>query len=442
MKRFSVVAWISALLLSTPVFSGELAESIFLAPEFPAREAGKDALASFDKTINKIRVRIFPHLENRPPQGQDRRIDQVTLKTSGECHVFEAWQNPPEKGELLLYSASVIELRSAEFSEPLWIECTEPVRVVREGGKKSFHYSGPIFATVSSTAGGRPIVELVNILSMPDYLNGVVPIEMPSTWHPEALKAQAVAARTYAYYHLALARKNHPKRNWDVDDTVLYQAFTGIEHRKDSTDRAVSETEGQVLLYKDQVPQAFFSADSGGYTADPMFVWGVHAPYCSSKPEIYDEAAIDQKRWGTWKRNTDLGEINRALQRRGFLSSSQVLTALWLYSEDLSASGRVGQLKGRLDSGQVISIPGNTFRFSLGLRSTRFTLALGSGGSGTYLISGRGHGHGVGMSQLGAHTMATSMGYKHAAILKFYYSQVNLCTIDSRNQSAEITVCR
>ena len=112
-------------------------------------------------------------------------------------------------------------------------------------------------------------VEAINILSMDDYLRAVVPAEMPASWAIEALKSQAVAARSYAYVRLK------PGKDFDVKPTTANQVYSGYSHEKAASNLAVSSTSGQVVMYSGKVADAFFFAIGGGATENNEDVWGV-----------------------------------------------------------------------------------------------------------------------------------------------------------------------
>ncbi|NTW05112.1 MAG: SpoIID/LytB domain-containing protein, partial [Peptococcaceae bacterium] len=128
-------------------------------------------------------------------------------------------------------------------------------------------------------------IMLVNSLPLEEYLYSVVPGEMPASWQLEALKAQAVAARTYA-----LVKKNSANNNiYDVLPTTANQVYKGYNSENASSSRAVSETRGQVLEYLDQPITAFFHSSSGGFLESSQDVWSTRLEYFEDKPDPYDQ---------------------------------------------------------------------------------------------------------------------------------------------------------
>ena len=123
---------------------------------------------------------------------------------------------------------------------------------------------------------------LINKLDMEDYLRGVVPSEMPSSWAFEAHKAQAVAARSYAYANLG----KRGKYGYDLKDTPEDQAYNGASAETDNTDQAVKDTEGIVILYDAKIIPAYYSASAGGQTVTAGQVWSRDLPYVRSVPSF------------------------------------------------------------------------------------------------------------------------------------------------------------
>src|SRR6185312_3500579 len=130
----------------------------------------------------------------------------------------------------------------------------------------------------------------INMVGLEQYLYGVVPSEMPFNWLPEALKAQAVVARSYA---LATRRTGA----FDLYPDTRSQVYLGIEHEKPSTNAAVNATAGQVVLYEGEVAKTFFFSTSGGRTASAEDVWGEPVPYLVSVADPYDSISPHHD-WG------------------------------------------------------------------------------------------------------------------------------------------------
>lgn len=204
----------------------------------------------------------------------------------------------------------------------------------------------------TARSGGR--VRVVNQLSLERYLFGVVPAEMPSSWELDALRAQSVAARTYALRH----RSSNPRRWYHVDDTIAFQVYGGVGSEAASTNRAVTDTAGTVVLHQGAPALTEFSSSSGGWTAAGPPAYQV------AKPDPYDAPSGNPN--ANWAQTISV----RVLESRfpGIGSLKRI---------DVTRSGG-GDWGGRVDRATLVgskgtaSISGHDFRMLHGLRSTWF----------------------------------------------------------------------
>lgn len=271
------------------------------------------------------------------------------------------------------------------------------------------------------------MLEAINVLSLRGYLRGVVPSEVYHHWPMETLKTQAVAARTYAVYHIIHARRYVPNRLWDVDDTVMFQAYTGMTHRRESTDSAVFATEGQILMWRGQVIQAFYHADSGGSTEEASTVWQQAAPFTVSRSEATDLEMNSIQ----WERTVNLKELTSKLQEMGEWPADRQVVRVVVPMAGQTFTGRVKSLTLMDQKGSFVMIPNRTFKRAIGgLPSNLYSVDFGSE-AGQLLVKGVGNGHGVGMSQQGAAALADQKSWSYRQILEYYYVRTTICTIDS-----------
>lgn len=249
-------------------------------------------------------------------------------------------------------------------------------------------------------------LRIVNRLGLEDYLRGVVPAEMPANWPLEALKAQAVAARSYTLGTLGSAG------DYDICATVECQVYRGVEAEQPQSDRAVAETRGVVLTYNGDIAQTFYHSDSGGMLASSAEVWGQSLPYLTAR----QDAAGPGPHRG-WEFVFDPQALARALRDHGVSMNSVREVEVVSVSE----SGRVQKVD-VIEDGKRVRLEGvllrDMFR-GLGLRSMRFRMRS------SLVAQGDGYGHGVGMSQYGARDLALS-GYDYGHILAFYYPETRL----------------
>lgn len=133
----------------------------------------------------------------------------------------------------------------------------------------------------------------------PKKIQGVVPSEISASWYPEAIKAQALAARTYALKHL------RPAGKWDVYDTVDSQVYKGAGQEAANINAIINgATKGEVITYKGSLINAYFSASAGGYTVGSGFVWSTDLSYLVGKPDPYDQSKF-VKNWWTYELSFD-----------------------------------------------------------------------------------------------------------------------------------------
>jgi stage II sporulation protein D len=197
----------------------------------------------------------------------------------------------------------------------------------------------------------------VDVVGLEQYLYGVVPSEMPSTWAPEALKAQAVAARSYA---LATRQVGAP---FDVFADTRSQMYLGVSHESSATTAAVDATKRQVVLYNGTVATTYFSSTSGGRTESSQGWTGTALPYLVSVADPYDDISPYHD-WGPVPMTAQA--IARALKMNGTLMDATATP---------DASGRVAQLS-FLTPFTPVTVPATKLRAAIGLRSTWFSVGV------------------------------------------------------------------
>ena len=259
---------------------------------------------------------------------------------------------------------------------------------------------------------------MVNELDIELYLLGVVASEIPSDWHRETLKAQAVASRTYALYQ----KQRAAGRTYDVLATEDSQMYNGRNSERRATSEAVRVTAGQVIVYRGALIPAFYHSSCGGHTEDASQLWEIYEPYLRG----VDCDCQNISKYGQWERQFGVEKIARALRKRGF--PVKRITSATLGA--ITQAGRVRDVAIRHAGGTTI-VPAEALRAAVGnsqLPSVFFELELSLTGS-DLVFSGRGMGHGVGLCQWGAEEMAQhNVGYQ--AILNHYYPGTGLAAID------------
>lgn len=382
-------------------------------------------------STTSIRVKIFPHERDYLPHGKDTLLDQFTVRSENPCTVYKAAPDRIASKGILHKDQLTLTIRASELAGGMIIDCPEQFTLERNTGeaKKELSYSGLLYVHTIKKQD-QLMLEAINLLSLRGYLRGVVPSEVFRHWPMEALKSQAVAARTYAVYHVVRAKRFVPNRLWDVDDTVVYQAYTGTTNRSESTDEAVFATEGQILTYKGQVIQAFYHADSGGSTEEATTIWEQPAPFTVSRPEASD---LEMNRV-VWERRFDLKEVTEKLREAGEWTSDRPIARIVVPMVGQTTNGRVRSVALIDSKGTHVVVSTRTFKRAAGnLPSNLFTLERGSSDA-EIKVKGLGWGHGVGMSQQGAAALAGRKNWTYRQILDYYYVRTSLCSIDTRRE--------
>ncbi|WP_236686947.1 SpoIID/LytB domain-containing protein [Ornithinibacillus contaminans] len=314
-------------------------------------------------------------------------------------------------------------------------------------------YLGAMEFTIEDKQSIRP----VNQLPLEDYLKGVVPFEVFSSWGMETLKAQTLAARTYAVSKLGQV----------IDDTVSYQAYGGFKWDKQTT-QAVNETIGEVITHQNRLIETFYSASNGGMTESNQNVWGGKAmqyfpikqdPYDPINPwgfslhqiQIdYNQINFDDPNWWNSLEEKDSEIINSMkswLNRNGYPGEIKILSIPKFEVEGpvldslRSVNGSISihfmrqLLEGLILFEQVELKHVNLNRIRPMIGGTIFKSYLIDSleqQNGKYTMKGRGYGHGVGMSQWGAHFMG-QRGKTYEEIISFYYPGTTIKHISDRS---------
>lgn len=273
-------------------------------------------------------------------------------------------------------------------------------------------------AVVVSTGKG---LAAVNYVDLEQYLYSVLGSEMSCNWPTEALKAQAVAARSYALFQ----RQKSANDVFDIGDTAAWQVYEGIKAECNTTQAAVNATAGQVLTYNGQIIEAVFHSSSGGHTENCEDVWVQALPYLRAVPDFDMHAHNPNSQW------------TETFSRSALSSRISGVGEVMSLQPELTPSGRVRRMK-VVGSTSTRTLTGEAFRSALGLKSTRFQIAPAgavrtSGVKSTsapdsFVISGSGWGHGLGLSQWGAYNMALR-GQNYQQIVLHYYKSTALAKI-------------
>jgi len=285
-------------------------------------------------------------------------------------------------------------------------------------------YRGKLRIIINPDGGS---FDVINLVPPEPYLAGVVGAEMPGYWEPEALKAQAITARTYCFY---IKKRFGTKRDWDMKQTAAHQVYRGLAAESTQIWHAVNQTKGQVVTCKqsgglEDIFPTYYSSTCGGHTENSKNVFGdsfgtligVPCPYCQdvAKPKFFfwpmiqfDQADITTKLLKRYSQLEPLGEI------------TNITTA---GKSDYGEFSRLTKIKVSGPTGKSDFLRAEDFRLAIDptgrkLRSTICQIIKLP--HKWAFFSGRGWGHGVGMCQCGAQGMARE-GKNTKQILSHYY---------------------
>ena len=252
---------------------------------------------------------------------------------------------------------------------------------------------------------------VINIAPVENYLRGVLPKEMIQSWHIEALKAQAVAARTFVLKN----RQKHKNDGYELCATTHCQVYSGVETFS-STDNAVNQTRGEVLFHGGRTVDAPFHADSGGMTESAENVWGGKVAHLQPISEEFSHTQA-------WSVKFSISDFSSRMGSAfgNFKNFSLSPLTIGKSANDRSASGRVKFLK-IIGSNKTVQMKGDEVRRKFSLPSTLFDVKIENN---EIIFFGYGKGHGVGLSQYGAKFYAEK-GWKYDKILAHYYKGATL----------------
>lgn len=338
---------------------------------------------------------------------------------------------------------------------------------------KGYKYNGDFL--YERISGGN--LTVVNRVTMDEYIKGIIPYEMSPSWPIEALKAQAVAARSYS---VAAVGNKHTAYHFDVCNTVCCQTYRGTNRANDTTNAAVDATSGIYARYHGAIAQTYYYASDGGATEDVANVWSSTIPYLTGKIDPYEADIAGSVSNYSWTKTYTGDQLTALLQSKGYSCGQIVDMAV----RQFTPLGNVYTVTFTDSAGRTYDVSKEKARNLLGVPSIRFTISGGSGGSSgsyyvdggetslpslegiyaldgagnpvplggsglyvitsggttalaassgtspvaasdTFVLSGAGNGHSVGMSQWGAYAMA-KRGYTYDQILKFYYTGIDL----------------
>ena len=260
---------------------------------------------------------------------------------------------------------------------------------------------------------------VINHVALEEYLYGVLYQEVSHCWPLEALKAQAIVARTFAVYQISQSRL----QPYDLRSDVYSQVYGGRTSERWATNRAVDLTKGKVLTYGAQIFPTYYHATCAGYTEDAANLWAIDLAPLKGVPCDYCKGSPHYK----WKKEIPMSALESKLKENNYKIGK--ISTVTLLSRN--RSGRVDKLEIKDSSAVSVILTGKDFRQMMGpndIRSTKFDADVKPE---KLILNGVGWGHGAGMCQWGAYGMAKKHK-KVEDILKYYYPEAKVASIDKR----------
>ena len=425
MQSIIAIIFITGLAMSTALGQENLfqGESSVPAP-------GKPFEVAINKSFEKnIRVKVFPHdLKNDWVHGVADDATQIALEGDLDLNGERA-----NKASIKInrgYLQINLDNGKRFKGKNIKLFAETPIKLIRHRNPdKSHSYLGSL--EISATDKG---ILVINQLAIEEYLRGVVPKESVHTWPLEVLKAQAVAARTYAAYHLLTSNS----KDWDVDDTARFQVYAGASAAMDSTDLAIEQTSNEILTHNSKVIVAFFHAYSGGRTDSAKNIFGNAVAYCQGSEEIFsrEELRSELKPSSQWivEWTTDWMDKSKLLSKLKSNASSKPVFASFssnkaytIAEDELNENFQSVKTLRFLQDQKEASLNFINIRKALGWSNfPAYHFRLLNSDEGKVAFRGHGWGHHVGLSQWGAYIMAKNYGKTYAEILFHYYTGVEL----------------
>lgn len=411
----TLLAWLSVLNQAASSRLNEKKEYLKLAQQMEKSRKREEA-AKKEKTERDVSLK------------KESPMIRVLLKNEKEDSYFHSTVTLKRNGEKFYYGRETVDEAGGTIKIPEDKKGIQILSMSRQCG-------APVYQGSMEIKSNPQGLLLINELSLETYLEAVVPSEMPSYYELEALKAQAVCARTYAWKQIQEGRLK--EYGADVDDSVSFQVYGNILPQKE-TSRGVRETEEQILCYNGEPVQAYYFSTSAGATSTDE-IWGAEtpAPYLKAVACEFDS----QQPWSRWTTMVDWKDLTeRAKQKTG--REEEVLSVA---VTEKNESGAVTGLTVTTETGAFTLEDEYTIREFLSPSGTVITEKDGKETQGGELlpsayftlkavpkaslsITGGGYGHGVGMSQNGANQMAAE-GYGYREILEYFFKDVQLGTI-------------
>lgn len=394
-KRCLITGCFTAVLAAAPVFAAQELRNVMLP-------IPKEILNS-----QKIRVLVVK------PRAE------VKISSSAHYEIYDAYGKITQQGEVLPVQVARASADGILIGDRLYPGSAVTIRSIEHGIRIGNLGVYGDTVTIRRVSGNK--VEVINRIPVDDYLKGVIPFEANPAWSLEALKAQAVASRTYAVFKM-IERINE---DYDVSSGVYSQVYSGKKIENPKTNQAVDDTRGEILLYKNKVFPGYFHSTCGGRTTGVELVWrvkpveplkGVECKFCAKSPHYKWETVFSPK------------EIKEKMAAKGGIP---VQTVKSIRLGKIDASGRAHEIAVGSDWMRK-SVDADAFRVWMGPEKLKSNLItrVSVTEDGKFRFRGRGWGHGVGICQYGMKHLG-ELGYGYREILSYYYPGASIIKLQS-----------
>lgn len=392
--------------------------SLLIAALFLILSAVAQAMDSSDQVI---RVRLFQNAETLEIFGMNLRVDQIPLGHTRAMPIAI----PQSRFERMKIQVSQVQGRPHFLVESM----SAGVKKTKVIASDNFQVQGQFMTALGRELPSRlhvqrqksKLLDVVAEIDFETYLVGVLSSEMPTSWPLEALKAQAVAARSYTLAVLEEKRGQH----FDLESSVMDQVFKYPRNlspeAREKVQSAVQQTAGVVLKDENgRALKAFYHADCGGQTKSPRQVWGQGTEVWSTT----QDHSCPRSPKARWSLRLSAQKLQKKLNFNGF-EITQIRGPFQQNGKDYVHIWT--------SQGQKISMLANEFRSKVGfdlLKSTRFKVQKMKE---VFIFEGQGHGHAVGLCQWGTR-MHAERGQTYSQILSHYYKSAKLMYTVSQNE--------
>lgn len=347
----------------------------------------------------------------------------LTLKLQGDYKINGA--KVSDKSLTFKTSGSKVSYNGSTYNEIKLEPASSSSSISATVDGKTNVYSGDIILKVQ---GGKVLP--INNVKMQNYLKGVLPYEISNSYPIEAIKTQAITSRTFALSNL----HKHKSEGYELCDTTNCQVYRGENSSYKNIEKAVDETENQILTYNGALASVTFGASNGGTTESSLNIWGSDVPYL---PAIEDK--YDVNPWPASVVHTK-SKVQSLLRSSGLLGSSDTFVNFGKITKN--NSGRVATMEVIYKNSKGVqttkTLKKEEPRWAFSLRSMKFDVNYDSKTS-SYTFNGTGYGHGVGMSQYGAKARAEA-GQDSKEILSFYFPGTELKEFDNNGKEVSTII--